>query len=289
MVTRRGATAVCVAILFTVASRADGQCRPPSGSNEAKLLAFYSVPLVFSPMSAPEYLQPGGIRIGAEVAPVPKPSREIRRTGACFTSKDENTDLAPVFGRPRITVGLPYGLAVIGSYLPPITIGDATPNIGSLAISGVRELRMGPWIDRSAVMMRAMTTFGTLKGPITCPRESLHQSSATAPCNGTSPSDDTFRPEMYGLDATLAVSRNDGAIALYGGLGANWLRPRFQVNFTSANGSVDNTRVEVDVTRLSLFTGITGHVRSGLDLTAEVYSFPEDAVTFRLGGSLRLR
>lgn len=183
-----------LAAVSLIASVTSAQCRPSAGSNESRLLAFYSVPTAFSPMGAPEYLTSGAVKIGAEIAPIPKPDRSIRQTGACFTSKDENTDLAPVFGRPRITVGLPFGFAVTVSYLPPITIASATPNLGSVAISEVQEFRLGPWIDRSAIMLRAHSTFGSIKGPITCPRTSLQQTNPSAPCNGPTHPTTRFGP-----------------------------------------------------------------------------------------------
>ena len=37
------------------ATAVPGECRVPKGSNEAKLLAFYSMPVAFSPAGAPEH------------------------------------------------------------------------------------------------------------------------------------------------------------------------------------------------------------------------------------------
>ena len=281
--------ALGLAVLAGTGKTSGAQCRPSTESNEARLLAFYSVPMAFSLLGAPEYLGRGALKVGGEIGPVPSPKESLRRTGACFTAKDENTKLTPVFGRPRVTIGLPLGFALSGSYLPPVTIGDATPNLGSLALSLVEEFRIGPWLDRSALMVRAHHTFGSVRGPITCPRKALQQTSASAPCHGTKPSEDTFRPNMSGVDGTLAVSSRNGAVGVYGGAGINWLRPRFQVGFTSSSGNVDVTRVEVDMTRLAVFAGATAHLPRGLDATAEIYSAPEDAVTVRFGGAIRVR
>ena len=64
-----------------------------------------------------EGMSPGGIRIGAEGEYIPKPDRAIEQTGVCFTQKSEKTSLSPVFGRPRITVGGPFGFALEAAYL----------------------------------------------------------------------------------------------------------------------------------------------------------------------------
>ena len=96
-------------ILFAAQREASAQCRVPTGSNEGKLLAFYTAPIVFTMATAPEELQPATIRIGAEGEYIPKPDPAIEQTGRCFTQKSEHTSLSPVFGRPRITVGGPFG------------------------------------------------------------------------------------------------------------------------------------------------------------------------------------
>src|SRR5919206_1835525 len=97
-------------------SSAAAQCRVDSNSNEGKLLAFYTAPIVFSIATAPEVLPPASIRVGAEGEYIPKPDPAIERTGACFTQKSEHTSLSPVFGRPRITFGGPFGFAFEAAY-----------------------------------------------------------------------------------------------------------------------------------------------------------------------------
>src|SRR5450756_403372 len=53
-------------LLFTAQREATAQCRVPTDSNEGKLLAFYTAPIVFSMAITPEVLLPASIRIGAE-------------------------------------------------------------------------------------------------------------------------------------------------------------------------------------------------------------------------------
>lgn len=67
------------------------------------------------------------------------------------------------------------------------------------------------------------------------------------------------------------------------------LMPRFQVGFTSRNGFVDNTKVRVDLTRVSLFGGLAYAIAKSVDLSAQLYSAPQDATTLRAGISWRLR
>src|SRR6266404_2315596 len=160
------------AMLFISQRIATAQCKVSIDSNEGKLLAFYTAPIVFSMAIAPEELRPATIRIGAEGEYIPKPNPTIEQTGACFTQKSEHTSLSPVFGRPRITIGGPYGFALEAAYLPPVTIARATPNLFSFAVSHAHHYALGP-ARGTTVMLRIHGTFGNVKGAITCPRDQL--------------------------------------------------------------------------------------------------------------------
>ncbi|HJQ11255.1 MAG TPA: hypothetical protein VJ840_09515 [Gemmatimonadaceae bacterium] len=255
------------------------------------MLAFYTAPIAFSMATAPEVLRPASIRIGAELEYVPKPDRAIEQTGLCFTQKSEHTSLSPVFGRPRITIGLPFGFAFEAAYLPPVTIARATPNLFSFAASHSHHFTVGPAASGTTLALRFHGTFGNVKGPITCPSSSLQQSDPNAPCYGTTQSKDTFHPDMFGGEAAVAFAPANGAISLYAGAGANRIDPHFQVGFTNANGVVDQTEVELTeaVVRATIFGGMTVVLGRIFDVGAQVYSVPADATLFRIMGGLRFR
>src|SRR3954466_9134642 len=201
---RRG---LSVGIMFFAALHAaSAQCRVDKSSNEGKLLAFYTAPIVFSMATAPEVMPPVSLRVGAEGEYIPKPNPAIEQTGACFRQKSEHTSLSPVFGRPRITVGGPFGLALEAAYLPPVTIAKATPNLFSFAVSEAHRFAKGPTATGTTLMLRLHGTFGNVKGPITCPTSSLQQTSPTSPCYGSSPSKDTFHPDMFGSELIAGIA-----------------------------------------------------------------------------------
>jgi hypothetical protein len=278
-------------MLFTAQRTATAQCKVSIDSNEGKLLAFYTAPIIFSMAIAPEELRPGTIRIGAEGEYIPKPDPAIEQTGACFTQKSEHTSLSPVFGRPRITIGGPFGFAVEAAYLPPVTIARATPNLASFAISNAHHFAAGPVSNGTTLMLRLHGTFGNVKGAITCPRSQLQQTSPSSPCFGSNPSKDTFHPDMFGGDVAVGFAPGTRGISFYGGAGANRIDPHFQVGFTDGAGGVDRTQVELEnpVTRASVFGGVTAVIRQIFDVGAQVYSVPEDATLFRLMGGIRIR
>ena len=279
------------AALVLASGSAAAQCKVSGSSNEGKLLAFYTVPIVFSPTTAPEQLLAGAVRLGLDGEYIPKPSAEIQKTGKCFTEKSEQTSISPVFGRPRVTVGLPGGIALEASYLPPVKISDAKPNLASMALSRTQHLGIASIIGGVDLMLRAHATFGNVKGPITCPKSALQQTSSTAPCYGTTPSNDTFHPNVYGVELIGAVRPPRGALAYYGGVGINRIDPRFQVGFTDGTGHVDNTKVQLDspLYRAAFIAGITAKPESRFDVGLQLYTVPVDATTVRFQGGISFR
>jgi hypothetical protein len=284
---RKAAFLVTVVSFFS-AETMTAQCRVPTNSNEAKLLAFYSAPIAFSPASAPEHPDVWTLRIGGEGGPIPDPDSAIQQSSACFTKKSENTGLSPFFGRPRLTLTLPAGFALEGSWLPPIKIADAEPNLASGAVSWTKRIRMAPTGNATDVMLRLHGTYGRVRGPITCPSKSLQMNDPDKPCYGTNPSSDTFKPNMFGVEGVISTAAWDGRIAFYGGAGGNFLRPRFQVGFTDALGNVDHTLIIVDLTRLAMFAGVSAEVTDAIDLSAQAYGVRQDGVTFRFGAGYRV-
>ena len=291
LVTRRNTRLVCAAFaMFSTPAFAQGLCEPPESSNEAKLLAFFATPIAFSPGGLVQGLNPGQLRFAFEAAYVPSPSRSMQQPEACYgIKKTENTDLSPVFPRPRIAIGLPGGFLLEGSYLPPIKVADAEPNLGSVALSYPR--RVSGNYDRGSItiLARGHATFGRVRGPITCPRDNLQRNDPEAACYGSLPSLDTYKPNMYGGELGVVKEGAAERWGAYAMTGVTLLRPRFQVGFLYASGVYDNTKIEVDMTRYAVGGGAWYRVGVTAALTAEVYSVPEDATTFRLGGAYTVR
>jgi hypothetical protein len=264
---------------------AQGVCRPDDDQREAKLLAFYTGPLTFSPSGNVSALGLGQFRLGFDATYIPEPSAEISRPERCYASnKSEDTRLSPIFPRPRLALGLGGGWVVEGSYLPPITVFDATPNLASVALSRITSI--GP----AGLLLRAHATFGTVEGAITCSEDALQLNDVAEPCYGSVKSEDSYRPNMIGGEAAITFvlgSRTTG----YAGAGYSSLKPRFQVGFQDGRPGVeyDDTKIEVDLNRVALFGGATFQISPMICFSAELYSVPEDVTTVRVGASYRLR
>jgi len=268
-----------------IAGDAAAQCRPPANSHEARLLAFYEVPAIFSLGAAPERLRPGAIEVGGEAVPVPSPNAALTHPEYCYQYTTNNTKLASLFGRPRIELGLPAAMTLEASYLPPITFMNARAAVASVAIARAQSLS---FVDPGlTLLLRAHATVGRVSGPITCPVASLQTTDAGAPCYGRRPSNDHFDPNALGVESALTVG--SGRLSGYVGGGATWLSPHFQAGFTDAEGITDRTTVDVRLLRGSAFAGGSLRVRDDLRISAQLYAVPADATTARIAFAYRVR
>lgn len=277
---------VTVALWFggvagAVAQGAD-DCFPSRSSNEARTMAIFGVPLAFGAARAPAGAAGVRIEVGLEASYLPDVDRATATPTVCRPAKGpENTDLLFAAPRPRISLSLPSGIAFEASWIPPVRMAQVEANLFGLAAS--RSLRLD---RRGAVLgLRAHATFGTIKAPITCNDEALLD--ATSTCYLGTRSNDSFQPNIIGLEAAVGWSLGS-TIRPYLGAGYNHLAPRFQVNFTDQFGQVDRRKVSVDLSRGVLFAGATWSATTALSLTGEIYSAPADAITARVAARIRL-
>jgi hypothetical protein len=267
------------ALLFAAAPiLARAQCRPPNNSNEARLLAFYAMPIAFSVDPSALTITPGSVRAGVEGAVAPTAPATIQHTGFCYGGRVENTSLAHVFGRPRVVIGLPAGFGLELSYLPPVTIETATPNLGSAAV----------WVTRTVprivtLTLRAHATTGVVRGAITCPMSALQQNDPNGSCYGNMPSRDEFRPDMIGTEVIMSSVSTDAAprFRFAAALGENRLQPRFRVGFSDLKGGTDNTKIIVNLNRLTALAAATIQLWHPCALSTEVFQSFGDAGTVR--------
>jgi hypothetical protein len=79
-----------LALAGLAATSLEAQCRPPANSHEARLLAFYEAPLVFSMAGAPTHLVAGELRVAGGVTWL-RPRFRVGFTDA--TSYVDSTDV----------------------------------------------------------------------------------------------------------------------------------------------------------------------------------------------------
>jgi hypothetical protein len=249
------------------------------------MLAFFATPIAFSPGGVLVPMRAGEVRVSFDATYVPSPSDEITSPDVCYRNdKTENTELSPIFPRPRIAIGLAPGLALEATYLPPVTVMDATPSLFAVALDYARAIGTGGL----SYAIRSHFTIGSVKGPITCSPDVIQLSNPAGACYSSEPSEDTYEPNMLGFEGALGFGSNS-RFSSYVGAGYTMLRPRFQVGYRDASGSLDDTKIIVNLNRFAAFAGGRLRLTDAVGVTAELYSVPEDATTFRLGGAYTLR
>jgi hypothetical protein len=268
---------VLLAAVLPAPALAQGDCFPGKHSNEAATFAIFSVPLAFSPASAPSAEAGHGVRVGVAVSTVPNIDDRTATPTVCRPGKGpENTDLLFAVPEPRVSVTLPGQLEAEVSWIPPIRVSGVKANLVAVAVG--RSLGIANGL--LALRIRAHATLGVIRAPITCDDQALRD--PTSECFGGTESDDTFRPNIFGADVSLGWSPVTARFRPYLGTGYNRLQPRFRVDFTNQSGETDRRRVEVNLNRLVVFGGASYRLTTSLDLSGELYAAPSDAFTARM-------
>src|SRR5947208_4758005 len=100
---------------------------------EAWALNYYTSVALLAGLGTPHSRAFGSLELGFELDWIPELGKAERRVG--FNGiKEEDVNKAPIFARPRLTLGLPWNFALTLSYLPPIRIFGVEPNLFAFAV-----------------------------------------------------------------------------------------------------------------------------------------------------------
>jgi hypothetical protein len=233
---------------------------------------------------AAQVVDRGVIQAGFEATYLPEINEEIRTPTICRPGKGpEHTDLIFAELRPRVTVGLPGGFVFEGSWIPPVRLSGVKANLIGLAVQRVFPISEGP----AVLAVRVHGTGGLIRAAITCEAAALRD--PTSECFQGTLSDDHYHPNAFGAEGALSWAMAGGRLRPYIGGGVNLLHPRFQVNFTNQFGQLDNRKIEVDLTRGSLFGGASWSPDGRFALSGEIVGAPGDDVTGRILVSYTIR
>ncbi|HXG43655.1 MAG TPA: hypothetical protein VNJ71_02740 [Gemmatimonadales bacterium] len=276
---RNALAAAGVVLLFGLPGGAAAQtdCTPDEDSNEARLFAHFSAPLAFSPAQSPWIYRAGSVQLGLEGTYLPDAGDDIATPTTCRPNKGpENVNLLFGFPRPRVGYSLPNGILLEASWIPPVRLNGVKPNLFAFGVSRTVLLTPG-----TLFMGRGHAVIGNIKAPFVCPEEALVNDPARE-CNGAAPSEDTYKPNIFGVELSLAWPRSGGRFRPYLGGGYNILHPRFQVHFRDRTGFLDNQKVEVNLSRWAVFGGVTLSPSRLWSFTGEAYATPADLITGRV-------
>lgn len=218
-------------------------------------------------------LDTGGVELGVEAGWVPSLS-DAERTVGFDGVKQEDLNKTDVFGRLRVRVGLPAGIAIEVGVTPPVEVGGATPELYALSVE--RLVWSGA---RSRVGLRLHGQTGTIEGDFTCPADvaAAGDDPVLNPFLCQAPSEDQYRPDTLGLEAGGAFPLRDGRLTPYVTASANHIDSELRVRAEYA-GVIDRTVLSTDGWTWSAAAGVDWTFAGRWRLTSELFYSPLDVV-----------
>ncbi|HWA40040.1 MAG TPA: hypothetical protein VG712_00415 [Gemmatimonadales bacterium] len=254
----------------------------PDDSHEAEIFRIRGASTAFGRAISPVTPRQGAVFAMFEVTTLAHIDQGTATPTYCRPGKPaENVNLMSVLPRPRVIFGLADGFTFEASWIPPVTVNDVKANLVSVALG-----RSVP-TARGLISLRAHATLGEIRAPITCTEAQIAvdplSPGASECAGGAHPSNDHYKPNSFGADMTYGWPVAEGRLRPFLGAGVNFLRPRFQVDFTDQFDVKQDQKVEGDFTRYVAFAGATWIPASRLSFTGEIYADPGTTWVGRLG------
>lgn len=165
---------------------------------ESWAMHYVGAATLMTAFGASRALKPGQWNASVDLGYIPRLSAEQQRVG--FRGfKQEDLNKSPIFGRGRLSVGLPAGWVAELGWTPPVVFnGTRTRDLFALALG--RQLVAG---DAFSLSARVFAQHGSAEGDITCPAELAGVADPQAnPFGCVAPSRDRIRLHHYGADMT---------------------------------------------------------------------------------------
>lgn len=241
---------------------------------EAWAMKYFSSVTLLTGMGAPERLAPGTVDVAFEAGWVPTLSEEERTVGF-FGTKEEDLNKTSVFGRARLTVGLPAAFSLTLSWVPPVEVGGMEPNLFAASIGR-------PLVERERFRLgaRLFAQTGTVDGDITCDRDTVAAGNdpVANPFRCEEPSSDELTLDYAGGELAAAWRVGDGGrLEPHAAVTVSRLDPEFQVDARYAE-VIDRTLQVTEGTIYSLTLGLGWAASPRTRLVAEAFYAPLDIV-----------
>jgi len=250
-------------------------------------MGYYSALTIFAPDGAPSPAKAWTVDLTANLGYVPPLSYDQRTAGR---DKPEATNLTPVFGYPKATLWLPYGLGVEAAYTLPVDVNGAKPYIYSFAA----DWHVTTW--KSIVLVPRLTyTGGYVEAPITC-NASLATSGNSSwefywqkVCNSLE-SKDRFEPNQWTLELNGTGSIMNGTVLPFAGLGVVQYNSTFDIQVQNGSGGIDTDHpiLKMSATKGYGMLGATWVVSNLIRFGGSLFYAPGSVFTGRISATLRL-
>lgn len=237
---------------------------------EAWAMNYFTSVTLLSGLSVPHSRQTGEMEGGIEVGWIPELSPRQRTVGFSGT-KPEDLNKAPVFFRPRLTVGMPAKFSLTLSYIPPVRVFGLKPHLFTAAVE--RPLYES---DPYTIGLRAYVQIGKTEGAITCSSDDVafppgHPENLYG-CEEKS--DDKATQRYAGLELSGAWKLERlGGLTPWAAVAGNVLHPAVQVN-ALIYGVEDRTRLESTTVTISASGGVIYPVTDRVDFSVGLFYTP---------------
>lgn len=237
---------------------------------EAWAMNYFTSVTLLSGFSVPRSRAFGSIEGGAELGWVPQLSSAQQRVGFNGT-KEEDLNKSPIFGRPRLTFGLPGKFALTLSYVPPIRIFGVKPNLFAFALERPLYER-NPW----TVGMRLHGQIGSVEGAITCSGDVVKFAPGSPEnlfgCEKKSA--DKLSQRYVGLELSGAYRIEQlGGLTLYTAVSGNFLDTQVRVN-AQTFGILNRNRLKAKTWTFSASAGVAYPLSNKLTLSVGMFYSP---------------
>lgn len=237
---------------------------------EAWAMSYFSSVSLLAGLGTPHSRDPGSLELGFEADWIPQLSKSMKRVG--FNGiKEEDLNKAPIFMRPRLTLGLPWKFALTLSYLPPIEVFGVEPNLFAFALERPLYER-APW----TLGVRAYGQIGEIRGAFTCPSDvaQFPSGSPENPFGCEKTSNDIVTQRYGGLEfsGSYRINRLHG-LTPYIAVAGNFLDHKFQVRARTF-GFADRRRLLADAWTFSASMGATYPLTEQLSVSVGLFYSP---------------
>jgi len=247
---------------------------------ESWAMKYFTSLSMLTGLGTPTSMEPRTVHLAIEGGLVPSLSEEQRRVGF-IGSKVEDLNRTNLFGRIRVTFGLPRDFTLTLAATPPVEVDGVTPKLVNIALGRTildsHSLRLG---------LRLHGQTGTIEGDLICPSAiSGLADPLLNPDACLEPSRDEVAQDYVGLEISATPKIWGHSWEPHVALSINYLDLEFQVR-ARYSAFLDRAVLRADGYTYSIATGVGYSVSDRLELAGEVFYSPLEVIRNASQGSI---